>query len=250
MLQWYLERMAVVMGSHPELHAYMVTLTVRDGSDLAERYDHLHRAVKRLHHRRHLSGASEARKIEGGVWSYEFKRGSGSGLWHPHVHAVYLATEAMDQAKLSAEWREITGDSFVVDVHELYGELEDAFSEVFKYAVKFANLPLADNWRGYQVLKSRRLVASSGVLWGVEVPESLTDDPIEFEAFVDLVFRFMRGVGYVSQRGDGDAVAQHLVGGNRSAVAVAAGGRRERVRAGGVRGVLDGRPWGGGDVHA
>lgn len=200
MLQWYLERVDVVMAAHPGLRAYMVTLTVKDGDDLAERYEHLHRAVKRLHHRRHRGDCSEMQKVAGGVWSYEFKRGSGSGMWHPHLHAVYLASEPIEQTKLSAEWREITGDSYIVDVHELYGDRGDAFSEVFKYAVKFANLPLADNWRGYEVLKSRRLVASCGLLWGVEVPDTLTDDPVEFEAFVDLVFRFMRGVGYVSQR--------------------------------------------------
>jgi hypothetical protein len=199
MLQRYLERVQLVMSENANLRAYMVTLTVKDGEDLAERYQHLHRSVKRLHHRRHRGESSEMRKVAGAVWSYEFKRGSGSGLWHPHVHAVYLAEEALDKTRLIEEWRGITRDSFVIDVHELYGELADAFSEVFKYAVKFANLPVADNWRGYEVLKSRRLVASSGVLWGVEVPEELTDDPVELEQFVELVFRFMRGVGYVAE---------------------------------------------------
>ncbi len=197
MLQRYLERMEIVQRENPRLLPYMVTLTVKDGEDLQERYQHLHRAVKRFHHRRHRGAMSEARKIRGGVWSYEFKRGSRSGLWHPHVHAVYLCDAAMDQDAVSREWREVTGDSFIVDVHEVYGELVDAFSEVFKYAVKFGDLELVDNWHGFEVLRRRRLIGSSGVLWGVEVPEALTDDPIEFEAFVDLFYRFWRGRGYV-----------------------------------------------------
>lgn len=209
MLQRYLERFDIVMREHAGLRAFMVTLTIKDGDDLRERYQHLHRAVKRFHHRRHRSERSEARKIRGGVWSYEFKRGARSGLWHPHVHAVYLCDEEMFQQNVSREWRDVTGDSFIVDVHELYGELVDAFSEVFKYAVKFGELPLADNWRGYEVLKGRRLVASSGLLWGVEVPELLTDDPIDFELFIDLVFRFMRGRGYIKTR-EGSSNASEL----------------------------------------
>lgn len=204
MLQRYLERVQLVQAERPDLRAYMVTLTIKDGDDLAERYDHLHRAVKRFHHRRHRGPTSEAQKIAGGVWSYEFKRGARSGLWHPHVHAVYLSRDAIDQRNVSREWREVTGDSFIVDVHALYGELTDAFSEVFKYAVKFGDLPLPDNWRGFEVLKGRRLVASSGVLWGVEVPDALTDDPIDFELFVDMVFRFMRGRGYVGVKSESE----------------------------------------------
>jgi Replication protein len=220
MWQRYVERVDFVMSANASLRAYMVTLTVRDGEDLSERYDHLHRSVKRLHHRRHLEGDSEMHKVAGAVWSYEFKRGSGSGLWHPHVHAVYLAVEALDKTALAREWREVTGDSFVVDVHALYGERADAFSEVFKYAVKFANLPLEDSWRGYQVLKSRRLVASCGLLWGVNVSE-LVDEAIEFERYVELAFIFMRGVGYVRDRVVGAEVVA-LPGGDRSSRVVSA----------------------------
>ena len=64
--------------------------------------------------------------------------------------------------------------------------------------MKFGDLPLADNWHAYHVLKRRRLVASSGVLWDVTVPEVLTDDEIANAGpWLELFFRFYRGDGYV-----------------------------------------------------
>lgn len=242
MLQRYLERVEFVMRENPRLRAYMVTLTVKDGADLRERYRHLHCSLKRLHKRRQDTLSTLMRVVRGGVWSYEFKRGSGSGLWHPHVHAVYLVDGEIDQASLSREWRDITDDSFVVDVHALYGELVDAFSEVFKYAVKFANLELADNWHGYEVLKARRLIGSSGVLWGVNVPDVLTDDPVEFECYMEHVYRFVRGSGYV-ECGWTRGAAQGLLssGARREAVFDVGRDVREGLAAvrSGVRGRVD-----------
>jgi hypothetical protein len=201
MLKRYLERVQLVRDADPTLRPHMVTLTVKDGPDLRERFQHLHRSLTRLHHRRHLGRGSQAEKITGAVWSYEFKRGSGSGQWHPHLHAVWLCAdgERPRGASLSQEWAEITGDSHIVETHPLYGDPVDAFAEVFKYAVKFGGLPLADNWHGYQVLRTRRLVGSSGVLFGVEIPDDLADDDdaaLFSEEFVELCYRFMRGYGY------------------------------------------------------
>ena len=200
LLKCYLEKFNAVLQENPRLRAHMVTLTVRDGPELFERFQHLHRSLKVLHKRRQRGRSSEAEKIRGAVWSYEFKRGTGSGLWHPHVHCVWLTDvdQPPSHSALSEEWREITRDSFIVETHPLYGELSSGFAEVFKYAVKFGDLPLADNWIGYQVLKRRRLVASSGVLWGVEVPDELTDDEIANAGpWIELFFRFYRGEGYV-----------------------------------------------------
>jgi len=203
MLARYVERFAIVHAENPQLMPYMVTLTVKNGADLAERYAHLHNAVKRLGKERHRGRGFEIEKAAATVSSYEFKRGSGSGLWHPHMHGVWLCTSPLDAAKLSAEWKEITGDSHVVEFHTMYGEPIDAFAEVFKYAVKFSDLPPADNWDAAQTLRAKRLIRSTGLLWGVQVPDELTDDELlEGSAYVELFYRFMRGVGYVSEDGE------------------------------------------------
>jgi len=69
------------------------------------------------------------------------------------------------------------------------------FLEVFKYAVKFSDLPLNDNWQGFLELSRNRLVFSFGEFWGVQVPDSLTDEPLDDLPFVDLLFRYF-DVGY------------------------------------------------------
>ena len=64
----------------------------------------------------------EYAKAAGGVMSIEVKRGRNSGLWHPHVHMIWLCNQAPSASQLSKEWLELTGDSYIVDVREFYGE--------------------------------------------------------------------------------------------------------------------------------
>src|SRR3546814_1097214 len=51
------------------------------------------------------------------------------------------------RSALSEQWKKITGDSFIVDVTPFHDQDDviTGFLEVFKYAVKFSDLPLADN---------------------------------------------------------------------------------------------------------
>jgi hypothetical protein len=208
MVKAYMDRLEVIGQYHPAVKAYLVTLTVKDGEDLGERFAHLRGAVKRLQQQRRnfgkVRGAPhvEAAKSIGGVGSYEFKRGKGSGLWHPHVHMVWLCYEEPDAGKLSAEWLAITGDSFIVDVRPFVDQQDvlGGFLEVFKYAVKFSDLPLEDNWQGFLELSAKRLIFSFGEFWGVQVPESLSDEPLDDLPFVNLLFRYLDG-GYSWQSG-------------------------------------------------
>ena len=199
MVKAYMDRLLVIQAANPSLKAYLVTLTVKDGPDLGERFQHLYRAVQKLHKTR--SGArqhSEACKAAAAVWSYEFKRGKNSGDWHPHVHAVWLCDDAPDAVQLSGEWQRITGDSFIVDVTPFHDQddVVSGFLEVFKYAVKFSDLPLVDNWDGYQTLAGKRLVASFGLFRGVVVPTDLADEPLDDLPYVDMLYRFIYGAGY------------------------------------------------------
>lgn len=203
MVKSYLDRLAVIMAVKPQLKPYLVTLTVRDGDDLAERFQHLHKSVLKFHKMRHRDKSrnavlGEASKASGAVWSYEFKRGKNSGQWHPHVHAVWLCEDAPDEAVISAQWKYITGDSHIVNVTPFHDQ-EDViggFLEVFKYAVKFSDLPLADNWHGFEVLKGKRLIASFGDFRGVEIPEDLTDEQLDDLPYIEHLYRFILGAGY------------------------------------------------------
>src|SRR5674476_368011 len=83
----YLERWDVIKAENPRLNAYLVTLTVKDGCDLKERHAHLHKSQRELWMRKHRGRVdSPLDGVVGAVWSYEVKRGKGSGSWHPHIH--------------------------------------------------------------------------------------------------------------------------------------------------------------------
>jgi hypothetical protein len=203
-LKAYLQRLQIVQQEYPAIKAYMVTVTVKDGEDLKERFQHLRRAMQRMTQARrdHLSNSKKNRHVEaakalGGVHSIEFKRGKNSGLWHPHAHMVWLCHEEPDAAKLAEEWKHWTGDSFIVDVRPFHDQQDvvSGFLEVFKYALKFSDMPLADNWDAAQVLQTRRLVDSFGCLRGVEVPESMTDEALDDLPYVEMLYEYTRA-GY------------------------------------------------------
>ena len=194
----YLSRWQVIHEASPHLKLYLITFTVKNGPDLKERHAHLVRGLKRLMDRRRYFNAgtrgapwTELCKVEGGVYTQEVTN-IGNG-WHPHAHMLAACTSAPDAAALAAEWQAITGDSFVVDVRPITGDPVDGFLEVFKYAVKFADLDYAQNWHAARVLKGKRLLASFGCFWGVKVPDELTDEPLDGLPFVDRFYRFLEG---------------------------------------------------------
>lgn len=201
-LQCYIERLQVIMVENPRLRAFMVTLTVKDGGELLERFNHLRNCLKTYQQQRRDGARGKRPMVEynkalGGVFSVEVKRGSGSGLWHPHVHMIWLCDSVPDSFKLSSEWESITKDSYIVDVREFYGEtVVDGFLEVFKYALKFSDMDYADNWEAFQKLKGKRLVDNFGLFRGIEVPDTLTDDDLLNEPYLLMLYRFVSGSGY------------------------------------------------------
>jgi hypothetical protein len=196
-LERYLERYEVIRQDQTALRPFLVTLTVKDGPDLRERFLHLKGALQRLNRRgaRKDRGRSENwGRVKGAVWSYEVKRGRGSGLWHPHVHIVALAELPPEPGQLASEWHDLTGDSFIVDVRPIAQDVVSGFLEVFKYAVKFSDMEPRETIHAWRTLKGTRLLDSSGCFRGVEVPDDLTDGELE-GPFIELLFRFCRQAG-------------------------------------------------------
>lgn len=203
-LKVYLDRFNHIRQQHTQSKLYLVTFTVRNGSDLIERYNHLSNAMARYQHQRrdYLGNPAKRKYVEmakaiGAVGSYEIKRGKGSNQWHPHCHMIWLCNEAPNQEQLRKEWEEVTGDSFMVDVTPFRDDQEpvEGFLEVFKYAVKFSDMALEDNWYAYQKLRRTRLLFSFGAFYGVKVPSELTDELLDDLPYVELLFRHGRA-GY------------------------------------------------------
>jgi hypothetical protein len=198
-LKAYLVKFQALQEHNPDLKPYLVTLTVKDGPDLAERFKHLHKSQRELWMRKARGRGSVLDGVAGAVWSYEVKRGQGSGVWHPHLHMIALAESPPDQQQLANEWHNITGDSFVVDVRPISQEdPASGFVEVFKYAVKFSEQEPSDTVHAWVTLASKRLIGSAGLFRGVEVPESLMDDleGLEDLPYITLFYRYLRGAGF------------------------------------------------------
>lgn len=193
-LKAYLDRWEVIRSEKPLLRPFLVTLTVKDGDSLAERFRHLHDSQRALWMRKHRGRGCVLDGVAGAVWSYEVKRGQGSGAWHPHLHMIALAEVEPSQRRLSREWHEVTGDSFVVDVRPInQDDTAAGFCEVFKYAVKASDMEIPDTLHAFDVLRGKRLIASAGCFRGVDVPEDLTDEPLEGLPFIEMLFRHALG---------------------------------------------------------
>lgn len=198
----YLERLDAVvqqLGHMPRLA--MMTYTVKNGPDLIERDEHLRKGLKTLVQRRRDArtrgkGSTEWGAISGLVGALEVTN-KGRG-WHPHAHMIVVLDRWLDQRALSAEWRSITGDSFVVGITRIDPSrpVAEGFAEVFKYALKFSELSPAQIWTAARALAGQRRLFSLGCFRGVEVPESLLDEPLDGLPYVEWLFRYLDGVGY------------------------------------------------------
>jgi hypothetical protein len=193
-MQAYMPRYEAAIASNGLLRPFLITLTVKDGAELDQRFCHLMRSQRELWMRKHRGRGSALDGVEAAVWSYEVKRGRGSGLWHPHLHMVALAESMPCAVQLRDEWKSITDDSFIVDVRAI--DLVDpasGFLEVFKYALKFSDMEPADTFEAFKVLRGRRLVGSAGLFRGIEIPEQLCDEPLDDLSYAELFFSFSLG---------------------------------------------------------
>lgn len=202
-LDAYLTRYAVIKSHNPHLQLSMLTLTIKNGHDLPERFNHLRVSIQKLLERRRkaLAGArgwhSEFSKIAGLVGSVEFTKGQLSG-WHPHAHLMVLHEQRFNYEALQGEWLKITGDSHVLRVDAARHPHDPAqdFLEVFKYALKFSDLTPDQNLHAYHVMRRKRLLFSAGLFWGVEVPDEMTDLPLDNLPYMELFYKYLPRSGY------------------------------------------------------
>jgi hypothetical protein len=206
-LKAYTDRLSILLQDNSNLKPYLVTFTIKNRDDLGDAFSHFTRSMKRYTDKRRkaLSASNrnipvEMNKAAGGVSSIEVKRGEGSGLWHVHSHSVWLCEQMPDARILAEEWQAVTGDSYIVDVRPFSGssiaDYLTGFMEVFKYAVKFSSLELSDNWEAFNLLSGRRLVNSFGLFRGVEVPEEMTDEPLDDLPYIEMFYQYIDGAGY------------------------------------------------------
>lgn len=218
----YHDKMVHILKDNPKLKPVFLTLTVKNGDDLKERFNHLKDSFKTLQTARRKwlkrgNGHNELCKAHGIVFAYEITN-NGKG-WHPHLHMILLVDDWIDRDKLSDQWLAITGDSYIVDVRRVKPskvetdaidvgknkeDYSEGFMEVFKYAMKFTELTHYQIWIAHETLsptgRLTRLQGSIGLFRGVEVPNTMIDDVITDDApFMLILYHFLKGSGYSIQ---------------------------------------------------
>jgi len=193
---------------------YLVTQTVANGPDLGERLRHLRRALRVQHRRaaqRRLMGRgrmTERSRASGVFQSIEIKRGRGSGMWHPHAHGIWMCEGEPDATALGAEWSDITGDSYIVDVRPISyageDELIGGLCEVCAYVSKFSAMAPEDLWHMHTVTQGQHLRQSYGAMrWTRAESEALDsyalDTPLD-GPYVDMLYRWSEARGYVQEQ--------------------------------------------------
>jgi hypothetical protein len=156
-----------------------LTVTEKNSEKLTPAvYARLKANFKRL--RRHAS----FKAIRGGVLAIETTRNREEETWHPHLHAILIAEQYVNQDQLQREWRALTGDSYIVKVKRANA---GTVRELLKYPTKFANLQTpAEALEFAMAISGVRMLQGWGCLYGVrELPDQGGDlEPAELEPFV------------------------------------------------------------------
>lgn len=100
-----------ILANLPQSGTRFVTLTLNSKShDLPTQLKRITKAFSRLRRTRLWRGA-----VTGGVGFIELKPSASGPGWNVHLHIVTVG-RYLAQGLLSAEWKRITGDSYIVDV--------------------------------------------------------------------------------------------------------------------------------------
>ena len=197
----YLDRIHELMRQKRGLKPVLITLTVKNGEDLEERYNHLTSSFRTLlsryrDYKKKGWGFNQFCKIDGAFYTTEYTYNDKTKQWHPHIHIFALLNEWIDQEELAETWHDITLDSYIVDIRRVKKTKEHGYSkavaEVCKYALKFGDLSVENTWDAFLTLKGKRLTGSFGSMHGVKIPDKATDDmPLEELPYLEMFYRFV-----------------------------------------------------------
>ncbi len=199
----YDKKCQTLVFANPQLRLYYAVLTIKNTGNLEQGFEHLETSMRLLIQRRRaaLSYAKGQKQfayaaksifanVSAGAYSFEFKRGKNSDLWHPHVNLLLLTEKPLSASKLSTEWEQVTTDSYVVYCKKAH-DSKQSFVEIFKYALKFSEMEFADNYHAWEILRKRRLCGSFGDFRGLDVSDVDDEvDEVSLQEFIELFYRF------------------------------------------------------------
>lgn len=147
--------------------ARFLTLTIASADlSLTESVDKLIDSFRRLRQR-----PLWRERVDGGAAFLEVTRNQETGRWHPHYHCL-IEGRYLPQARIAAEWLEITGDSYIVDIRLVRNEATAA-RYVAKYVAKPTDVLAANDPDGLvlaiRALAGRRMCQTFGTWRGYKL---------------------------------------------------------------------------------
>jgi len=108
-----------------------VTVTLKSS------FDSLEDQVKRLYDSFKILRRKKLWKesVRGGVWFFQLTMNQTTKQWHPHIH-ILVDSDYISKKKLALLWKEITHDSYIIDVRKV----EDA-EKAAEYVARYATIP-------------------------------------------------------------------------------------------------------------
>ena len=213
-----------LLQTNPDWAPVLITKTIRNSSDLKGIYTQFTRAHSKLIQARRnalkaktlgIKNPTVYAAFQGGVGSYEYKRGENSKLWHPHSHEIaFIRLKDWEitpieewrwrkidgkrkqvretvwkpleiESRLREEWKALTVGSWRCDVRMIAWDenglnndadaLFGGVAEVMGYCLKMQDISPADQVEAYRVLRRHRLTYTYGCLRNVELPDEAID---------------------------------------------------------------------------
>lgn len=206
MYKAYFDRYKILKQKYPNIYTSLVTLTVKNGFDLQERFNHLKTSARKLHeHGRRARNEergykSEFKKVIASFCNIEVTKESTG--WHVHGHFIVLHDRTFDYDSLQAEWKKITGDSHILNVRQI-NELDDAIEEfktVFGYVTKSSeseSLTPEQTIELYAVTRGQHFCDPYGEFRGINLPKTMIDKDHDDPSFVPMYFRYSPDSGFI-----------------------------------------------------
>ena len=202
-VQLYEAKFKELKRKNPKLSIYYVVLTVKNGTDLSERYNHLEKSLKKLTARRRdalvAKKGSKSKKyalnsvfanVSAGAYSIEVKKGENSKEWHPHANLLLLSEDRILESEIKAEWKKITKDSKIAYCQVKDDDDKTVFVEIFKYALKFSEMGFDDNFTAWDSLRGRRLMGTFGDFRGLDIEKEDTEIALKDEPYIELFYKY------------------------------------------------------------
>ena len=136
-----------------------LTLTLKHSDEsLESQIIRLYAAFSAFRRRRYIS-----KSIAGGIWFFQIKFSEKNQQWHPHLHCI-LDAEYMPHATLKSIWKDVTGDSDIVDIRAIR-DPKKAAEYVARYAARPCKLEDLTTEQAVEVMRAlhgRRLTGTFG----------------------------------------------------------------------------------------